>query len=410
LIRLDLDPKFVGLTSPYQRTELILNGTASNFEPQQLDVSRLRRLKKQGGLTAFYLPQFHRSVINDQNWGAGFTEWTNVTKAQPLFFGHVQPRLPRDLGFYDLSISENVQEQISIAQRGGISAFCFYYYRFGSETLLDLPLKKFVAIEQSDVDFCLCWANESWTRSWDGGSKEVLIEQSHSFETDKGFIHEIIPYLSKPNYQVINGKKVILLYRVQFFGESLSRTLDYWREVARKEGVGELAIFATSAFLPSTQVEVDQLLTHVDGLVQFPPHRAFHVQVKLSAELMFTDSFAGKFHIYDQTVEHLRSLYYGSKVVIPTVFPSWDNTPRRREQASIFLNCSPQKFEQEVLNALALSASKPENDGLVFINAWNEWAEGAILEPCRWFGYAYLNSCARAVNRLLARTGDAAVG
>lgn len=397
-----IDPAFRDVKNKYDYSEVVLNGSSASFERSQLVLPESLTSKDKGNrIIAFYLPQFHRVAENDLHWGKGFTEWTNLTRAQPLFMGHVQPRLPGDLGFYDLSITDNIREQITIASRAGLSAFCFYYYRFARKTILDLPLKKFAALEDQRLGFCICWANESWTRSWDGGSREVLIEQQHSFEFDKGFIHEIVDYLKKPNYQTISGRKLLLIYRVELLGNDLAKTLDYWREVAQAEGVGDLAIFATSAFLPSKPEAVDRLLMHVDGLVQFPPHLSFSHQIGIEKDLLFCKEFSGRLSFYDQAVAHLKTQYYGARVVIPTVFPSWDNTPRRREQASVFLNCSPDSFERELLFALSQSEGRPENDGIVFVNAWNEWAEGAVLEPCRWFGYAYLNRCSRVLASVL---------
>lgn len=355
-------------------------------------------------LTAFYLPQFHRVEVNDRAWGSGFTEWTNVTRTQPFFPGHLQPHLPADLGFYDLTNIDVMRRQIDLALHYGVTGFCFYHYWFAGRTLMDGPIRLFQQLADPDMEFCICWANENWTRRWDGAEEQVLVHQDHSVERDRLFIHDILPYLRSDRYRCIEGRKLILIYRPEALGAGLRDTVASWRRVARDEGVGELAIMASS--FPWHARHDLRAEPAIDGIVQFPPHRGFRGTVRIRPEQMLNTAFEGRIDDYGQTLAHLDSLDYGHDRVIPGVFPAWDNTARRRSRSHIFVNSDPVQFEHWLRHAITKALNDPRADGLVFINAWNEWAEGAHLEPCRWYGHAHLAACRTALVASQAATEE----
>ena len=216
-------------------------------------------------LIAFYLPQFHPIEENDIWWGRGFTEWTNLTKSQSLFAGHIQPRLPADLGFYDLRLPETREAQADLARRAGISAFCYYYYWFGGRRLLERPLNEVIALGRPDFPFCICWANESWTRRWDGLDKEVLIAQDYANVDPESFIRDLLPALHDSRYFRINGKALLLVYRPESVPE-MKRWTDIWRAYAHANGAGELMLCCVHSFSqdpPESQ--------GFDAAVEFPP-------------------------------------------------------------------------------------------------------------------------------------------
>jgi lipopolysaccharide biosynthesis protein len=348
-------------------------------------------------LVAFYLPQFHRMDVNDQAWGRGFTEWTNVTKASPLFRGHRHPHLPIDMGFYDLDNVGVIERQIELARYAGVNAFCFHYYSFSGRTVMDGPLKKFLALKQRDFKFMLCWANESWTRRWDGGNHEVIIPQVHTPEGDRNFIHEILPYLRHETYLRVDNKLPLILYTPALVKEELNETIAYWRSVARSEHLGELLIMnaPNQDQIFRLQLKARQRPTPFDAMVQFPPIECIGNPFDLPKPFLFTSQFHGKVYDYHDAMTGSLNRLAASPDVIPTVIPSWDNTARKMGRAVIFIHADPVAYQTWLTEAARIVSKRPHN--LVFVNAWNEWAESAHLEPCSWYGYAYLEATRNAV-------------
>lgn len=326
---------------------------------------------------AFYLPQYHKVKENDEWWGEGFTEWTNVRKARPNFSGHYQPHKPLDGLYYDLA-DVNVQiKQAELAKEYGVSAFCYYMYWFGGRRVLERPLDQMLDNRKVDIPFCVCWANENWTRTWDGKADDVLLSQEHSPENDRLFIIDALKYLQDPRYLRIDGRLVLLVYRTDLL-PNCAATAAIWREEVRRAGLGELHLCAVQ-FYGIT----DPTPWGFDAAVEFPPH-GWLVQENLpdTQPEMLNDEFSGYIFDYEKAVD------YALKKMTPDyrwyrgVFPGWDNTARRQNTSHIFHNSNPFAFERwltEVLRQSVLMA--PPEHQVVFINAWNEWGEGAHLEP-----------------------------
>lgn len=345
---------------------------------------------------AFYLPQFHTIPQNDLWWGEGFTEWTNVRRGKPNFEGHYQPHVPNGLGYYDLSREGVLEQQAELARAAGLHGFCFYYYWFGGEVLLDLPVKRMVETGKPDFPFCICWANENWTRRWDGKDSDILIAQRHSAEDDFAFIRHIERIIKSENYIRIGGNPVLLVYRPSLLPDAKA-TLQRWRTHIRSTGLGELHLVMVQSFSEG----ISPADYGFDAVVQFPPHLpSTPVTPAIRGK---TRDFTGYIYNYDEVrrnaIGQLHSASPGS-TLYPGVMPSWDNTARQGSRSSIWVNSSPESYSEWLAEAVNLArAQLPPAERFVFINAWNEWAEGCHLEPDERFGYAWLNATALALSQ-----------
>lgn len=345
-------------------------------------------------LVAFYLPQFHPIPENDSAWGRGFTEWTNVSKAIPQFVGHYQPHLPGELGFYDLRVPEVFQRQIELARLYGIHGFAFYYYWFGGRRLLDGPINRFFLDKQAKFPFCIFWANENWTRRWDGHEDDVLVGQSHTPESDADFIRDVAPYLKDDRYIRIDGKPVLMVYRVQLLPQPAA-TAEIWRAYCRDVGIGEIYLVAGQVYGFE-----DPRPAGFDAAVQFPPHNVQAPRINHLVQ-MLNPAYAGHVFRYEDLAAH----YIQPRPAPPydlfrTVAPNWDNEARKPGRGSTFAFSTPGKYQDWLTKACELTLAKAIDTRFVFINAWNEWGEGAHLEPDRRFGYSYLQATAAALSRL----------
>lgn len=339
-------------------------------------------------LIAFYLTQFHPTPENDQWWGKGFTEWTNVTKAEPLFEGHLQPHLPTDFGFYDLRVRETRREQIKVAKQYGIDGFCYHYYWFSGKRLLHLPLDDMLADPESDMPFCLCWANENWTRRWDGAEQELLIAQEYRQEDDLNFIKSLIPFFQDKRYIRVEGKPYFCVYRPPHLPD-IRKSIGIWRDYCRTIGLGEIHI---GAALTHQNEEYAQF--GFDSGVQFPPHNLYFANI--NNQIKFFNPFRGNLLQYETIARSYLERTYTAPRVFKTVFPSWDNTARTKDRALVVLNGTPDNYEHWLGAAIDLAMRSEEKDELIFINAWNEWAEGCHLEPDRWHGHKFLQATQNA--------------
>jgi glycosyltransferase involved in cell wall biosynthesis len=345
---------------------------------------------------AFYLPQFHPIPENDLWWGKGFTEWTNVTKARPQFPGHYQPQLPSDLSFYDLRLPDTLRQQAVLARKYGIHGFCFHYYWFGGKQLLETPLNLLLSHPDIDLPFCICWANENWTRRWDGLENELLITQQHSPEDDIAFARSLETALRDPRYIRVNGRPLILLYRPMLLPNALA-TARRWRVHFARSGLGNPYLVMAQAFN-----DHDPRIYGFDAAVEIPPHKVGFGGPKINSEItFFNPAYQGTIYDYEEMVRRASASPSPPYKLFRGVCPGWDNEPRKPGCGHVFAFSTPEKYAHwlEMACRDALSADHP-SERLVFINAWNEWAEGAHLEPDRHFGHAYLQATARVLAKL----------
>ncbi len=353
-------------------------------------------------LIAFYLPQFHPIPENNSWWGEGFTEWTNVTRATPLFPGHHQPRRPADLGYYDLRVPEVQHQQVALARQNGIHGFCYYYYWFGGRRLLERPMNDMLKAPDLDFPFCICWGNENWTRRWDGGDTSILMGQEHTVETDLAFIRDVIPILQDQRYIQFDGKPILLVYRPNILEDPI-RTSEIWREECRKSGIPEIHLAAVSSFGLS-----DPRPLGFDSLVEFPPHGIVASDISKEIEGLRPD-FRGKVYDYRDAIVSSLNRPWEEFRVHRSLMMSWDNTARVGANAHVWCNGSPTDYGLWLMKLVDQAIEDRSNkEPLIFINAWNEWAEGTYLEPDEKYGHAYLQETrsvlASAAGRLSSAT------
>lgn len=357
-------------------------------------------------LIAFYLPQFHPIPENDAWWGKGFTDWRNVADARPNFRGHYQPHLPGELGFYDLRVEEVMEAQARLARRYGLHGFCYYYYWFGGKRLLDLPLQRLLKTGKPEIPFCLCWANENWTRAWDGHEDQVLIAQAHSPEDDRAFMESIAPFLRHPLYIRVRGKPLLLIYRVDLFPE-MRETVKRWRAYCREEGIGEIYLAMMETFEGGgASPGVAPSAYGFDAAVEFPPHPFDHPFIDPPGEIINPD-FQGSVHDYRKAALAYLQAEAPDYVRFRGVMPSWDNTARRQDQSTIYTHSSPGVYQAWLEAALRFTEAQYVGDErIVFVNAWNEWAEGTHLEPDQRFGHGYLEATKNALERRVLKNRE----
>jgi lipopolysaccharide biosynthesis protein len=338
----------------------------------------------------FYLPQFHATAENDRWWGKGFTEWTNATAARPVYLGHNQPNLPADLGFYDLRLDAVRQEQMDLAASHGIEGFMYYYYWFAGRRLLNLPIDK---LAESDVNkpFCIMWANENWTRRWDGRSSDILMGQDYSRVPATGFIDDVMAFLADPRYLRIGGKPVLAVYRIGQIPDYGS-VVETWRKRAAEAGVGELLILSVDVAKEFDGLAGKASAQGLDGTLGFPPHNlkwewvprgGFGVDKRFKGNIL---SYRAMVADAEHKMLRLPSSSY------PGVMVTFDNTARRQWNSDLWYGANPYSFRRWLSWACAAVADREPDDRVVFVNAWNEWAESAVLEPSRRFGRGYLHA------------------
>lgn len=353
---------------------------------------------------AFYLPQYHPVPHNDMFWGKGFTEWHNVTKARPRFSGHVQPHLPADLGFYDLRVSETRQAQADLARAAGLHGFCYYHYWFSGERVLNRPFDEVLANKEPDFPFMLTWANENWTRAWDGGAHEVLLSQSYGDEDTKAHARHLIPAFGDPRYICIQGRPAFAVYNADELPDP-RRWSDLFRSTLNREGFDPYLI-RVERYLDRDQRPPQEL--GFDAALEFQPFsRSFRrwqmqrpdIKVDLGRRIAHRlRREAGRFWSLDTHFDLKAFVDFDLEQSAPDyphfpgVCPSWDNSARRpKGKAIIFRESAPDVFARWLDGKV--TRFNPSGDAnLVFINAWNEWAEGNHLEPCQHYGHAWLEA------------------
>jgi len=364
-------------------------------KPTEQDQSNLRAI-------AFYLPQFHPIPENDAWWGQGFTEWRNVAKARPLFPGHYQPHAPADLGFYDLRLSDVREAQAELARQYGIHGFCYYHYWFNGRRILERPFAEVLSSGKPEFPFCLCWANENWTRIWDGSAQQVLLEQHYSAEDDLAHIRALIPAFADTRYIRIGGRPLFLVYRTELLPEP-ARTAEIWRKEVAKAGLGDLYLARVENFVSG----IDPKKIGFDAAVEFAPNGVNVGKVK----------FRGWFHRFLARSGLLPKVYIDGKVInyralmlgmfanpdpgfkrFRCVTPMWDNTARRQTDAHIYVGSTPRLYEAWLAEMVRQTVERsPPDERIIFVNAWNEWAEGCHLEPDLKWGRQYLEATKAAL-------------
>lgn len=360
---------------------------------------------------AFYLPQFHPIPENDAWWGKGFTEWTNVVTGRPRFPGHYQPHLPADLGFYDLRLEETRVAQAELARAAGIEGFCYYHYWFQGKRLLGRSLDEMRSSGKPDFPFALCWANESWSRTWSGREHDVLIQQAYSEDDHRAHVHWLAPVLDDPRYIRVDGRPLLLIYRPDAIPE-LARMVTGW-----KRHCGDA--IGTEPYLVGVRTGFSACSTSawaaagIDAVVDFQPSRHFFPVAKNSAgkavslarrllperwyDALRNNAWLGRREL--NNIVDYRAYVAGWKAHVPEpglppypcVFPSWDNSVRRTA-ATIIENHDPAIYSDWLMAAIERVSSRPRDQRLVFLNAWNEWAEGCHLEPDQRHGREFLEA------------------
>jgi lipopolysaccharide biosynthesis protein len=353
-------------------------------------------------LIAFYLPQFHPTPENDAWWGPGFTEWRNVALARPLFRGHEQPRIPADLGFYDLRLDETRRAQAELARAYGLAGFCYYHYWFGGRRLLHRPLDAVLESGEPELPFCLCWANEDWTRAWDGRSGEVIVRQEHSEADDRAHMRWLARALADPRAIRVGGRPLLLVYRALKLPDP-ARTIRTWREEARALGLGELYLCRVEGL---SAERGDPRPLGFDAAVEFQPdwtqlgrplRRGRLRRALWKLGLSRSAYQRHRIYSYAQVVEGMLRRPPAPYPRFPCVTPRWDNTPRRAADGAVLHGSTPALYGRWLERVIAGFRPPSPDENLIFVNAWNEWAEGAHLEPCLRWGRAYLEATRAAL-------------
>lgn len=358
---------------------------------------------------AFYLPQFHQIPENDRWWGEGFTEWTNVRKAESRFNGHYQPHLPGELGYYDLLNPEVRQAQADLAREHGIHGFCYYHYWFNGKMLLEKPFNEVMSAGVPDLPFCLCWANENWTRAWDGLDREVLIAQNYADYDHVKHFAWLVKAFADSRYIRVNGKPLFLIYRAEQIPQLKEMLID-WRLAAQESGLPGLYVCGVKNMQFDVSWEACRA-AGLDALVDFQPNPRDVAQAGGSGLAFLT----GKLHrcwqrllqpsrrgvhcySYQGVVRKVLQKAPTSERLFPCVFPNWDNSARRTNNVTVIQNDDADLYGRWLADAVQRVAALPTEEQLVFINAWNEWAEGCHLEPDQRHGRRFLEATRRVLS------------
>lgn len=359
-------------------------------------------------IIAINLPQYHPFKENDEWWGKGFTEWTNVTKAKPRFRGHYQPHLPTETGFYDLRLPEARQMQADMAKEAGIYGFCYYHYWFNGHQLMERPLEEILNSGEPDFPFMLCWANENWSRNWDGGFSKILIEQHYSAEDDINHMRFLCErYFQDPRYMRVNNKPMFVVYKPDLI-PNVQDCIDRWRNVAAEYGL-ELYL----AYM--TRTDDDYICKGFDCAIDFQPHSRPYLHDSIVKQILHFRSSNFLFRLYKHFIsnDHIPfnmsfqySDYYRYMLdqttqlskKYPSVTPMWDNASRRKGWFFMLKKSTPALYKEWLKKTILKFIPYSNEENFVFINAWNEWAEGNHLEPDIKWGKAYLTATKEAVD------------
>lgn len=356
---------------------------------------------------AFYLPQYHTIPENDEWWGKGFTEWTNAKKATPLFSNHYQPHVPHpDIGYYDLSDARVAKKQADMAHEYGLYGFCYYYYWFNGKKLLNKPIENMLESQEINLPFCISWANENWTRTWDGLEKHVLMPQDHTEEHDAQFIDDVLPILKDKRYITIEEKPVLVIYRTSLFPD-IAKTAALWRKKAKAAGLKDLYLVRVEGLEES----VDPNSIGFDAAIEFAPDWRMatmplgdnvDIRKHYNKQILNLATTKPVVRDYDLTMNRMVTRDDPGYKLFRGVFPAWDNTARKGKGGTVFVSSGPEKFKyfltRQIENTINNEKINSE-EKLIFINAWNEWGEGCHLEPDQKYGYKYLEAIKDTIGR-----------
>ena len=364
-----------------------------------------------------YFPQFHTIPENDVWWGQGFSDWDNVKKGRPLFDGHHQPRVPLNENYYDLSQKETIAWQVDLARRYGAYGFTVYHYWFDGKQLLETPEKIILQNRDLEIPFCLNWANETWSRRWEGKDTEVLQEQLHDPDPDKWEQHfrYLLDFFNDPRYIRIDGRPVFVIYRPHLI-KKLDQMIAYWQKRARQSGLEGLYLIAVKAF----EFPNDAILDGFNACMYFQPFETInspammgkntylHRLIRMMPEKLVDKvrvlhkkmHKGGRVYQYDEVCGHIVNDRKRCRIpAYPSLFLEWDNTARYKEKSTVFTGCTPERFEYWLEKLCQNVMQSENNEKIVFINAWNEWAEGTYLEPDTKNGYGYLEALKRCAEK-----------
>lgn len=344
---------------------------------------------------ALYLPQFHPIPENDEWYGKGFTEWTNVAKAKPLFRGHYQPHVPADLGFYDLRLKEIRREQARMAQEAGVSAFCYWDYWFGDgKKLLEMPLDAVHDDPEITLPFCIAWANHSWEKKmWDKqGNNEMLMEQKYlGIEDYSAYFYRMLPIFRDDRYFRVNDRPFVIVYSPLESSE-IGVYLKCWRELANKEGLGDFYFVGRDAGCRNVDRILDIGFDAVYEDDVFNIHHELGLAKKIALYLKRRLFGRPTVFQYRDAIKHMVPDEAKRREVIPVIAPNWDHSPRSGRNAILLDNCEPKYFQQVAEHAREVVSAKPDDEQIVIIKAWNEWGEGNHMEPDLRYGTGYLDA------------------
>lgn len=348
-------------------------------------------MSKKARLIAFYLPQYYPIPENDKFWGKGFTEWTNVARARPLFPGHYQPHIPADLGFYDLRVPETRIAQAEMARDYGIEGFCYYHYWFAGKQILDKPLQEVIKTREPRFPFSLCWANENWTGIWSGNDKKIFLEQTYPGHNDEvEHFNILLNAFSDDRYIKVEGKPIFMVYQPDNLPNPKKWT-DTWHELAIRAGLKGLFIIAYSNHpWPFREMGFDASTPKILGKMRmYDPQWLRRIKIVIRTVL----GYPPWIYSYEKIVKSPVS-YFKEGVehdVFPCILPNWDNSPRRKKRGVIIHNSTPELFRIYFQSALQQVFHKSPENKIIYIKSWNEWAEGNYLEPDLKFGKGYLD-------------------
>jgi lipopolysaccharide biosynthesis protein len=349
-------------------------------------------------LIAFYLPQYHTIPENDKWWGKGFTDWTNVKKGRPRFWGHYQPHIPGELGYYDLKDEKVRIAQAEMARKYGISGFCYYHYWFNEKMLLEKPFNEVLESGKPDFPFCLCWANENWTRRWDGCENEILIEQDYSKYDAEKHIKWLANAFKDGRYIKVHNKPLFLIYKADSI-PGIKEKIDIWRNTAKKCGIEDIFICSVKSYHNKLSDEESKALGF-NAMVDFIPTPLNLPKRKVSSLPRYVCSLilykilnklgvksnillpsVTSVYSYKKIAHNLMNQPLSNILKFPCIIPGWDNSARRKQNSAVIQNSNSELYKKWLSKTFEKINSLPADEQIIFINAWNEWAEGCHLEP-----------------------------